>query len=108
MTRSQFEASPYLKHNRLTILCTVTVRKKPHTLPSTLAACWMQRREQMSLAVLEVRISEHKGSCLLPGHLYSKQSSMGPCEKAKFDHITTEDLEPAVFRALLHLYGLVT
>ncbi|TVU42577.1 hypothetical protein EJB05_08993, partial [Eragrostis curvula] len=55
MTRSQFEASPYLKHNRLTVLCTVTVRKKPHVLTT---------KPVNQIKVPPSDITEHFGSLL--------------------------------------------
>ncbi|TVT97682.1 hypothetical protein EJB05_57061, partial [Eragrostis curvula] len=117
MQRSQFEASPYLQDDHLTIQCIVTVRKKPQ-VSTTKSANQME--------VPSSSIAEHFGVLLdaevgadvtfnvggekFTGHRIVlaarspvfKAELFGAMREAKLDHITIEDMQPAIFRAMMH------
>ncbi|GJN09614.1 hypothetical protein PR202_ga27635 [Eleusine coracana subsp. coracana] len=105
-TKSEFEASNYLRDDHLTIQCVVTVKKKSQVLITK------------SLNQIEVppsNIAEQLGNLL-----HAKEGTdvtfsvagarspvfraelYGSVREAKSEHITIEDMQPAVFKALMH------
>ena len=115
--RSLFEKSAYLQNDRLTIECTVTVFKGPHV------------SETKSLPEIEVPpsdLSEHLGKLLhgkegtdvtfsVRGDTFEAHKIVlamrspvfraefnGPMREARAQFVTITDMQPAVFKALLH------
>lgn len=116
--RSEVEGSAYLRDDRLTIECIITVFKKPHVTeansfpkidmpPSDLAehvGRLLEEKEgfDVSFIVGGETIEAHRlvlamRSPVLKAELY------GPMREARSgQRITIKDMQPAVFRALLH------
>ncbi|VAI38437.1 unnamed protein product [Triticum turgidum subsp. durum] len=116
--RSEIEGSAYLRDDRLTIECIVTVIKKPHVVdtkpfpkidmpPSDMTADVGRLLEEkegfdVSFIVGEETIEAHRfvlamRSPVLKAELY------GPMREARpGQSITIKDMQPVVFKALLH------
>ncbi|KAF0900463.1 hypothetical protein E2562_032071 [Oryza meyeriana var. granulata] len=117
MKRSKLEASPYLHDDSLVIECVVTVTKEPHV---------SETRLFREIDVPPSDIAEHIGRFLgeeegkdvtfsVGGETFTAHSILlmmrspvfraelcGSMKEATTRHIAIEEMEPAVFRALLH------
>ncbi|GJN36676.1 hypothetical protein PR202_gb25558 [Eleusine coracana subsp. coracana] len=62
----------------------------------------MQRREQMLLSAWEVRSLLHTWIVLAARSPVFRAQLYGPMREAKSKHITIEDMQPAVFKAMMH------
>ncbi|TVU42596.1 hypothetical protein EJB05_09014, partial [Eragrostis curvula] len=113
---SEFEKSAYLRDDHLTVVCSVTVKKhrvsttqflnQVETPPSNITE---QLRDMLdseygadvTFSVGGETFKAHKAmlatrSPVLKAELY------GPMTEAREQHVTIEDVQPAVFKALLH------
>ncbi|XP_073354919.1 BTB/POZ and MATH domain-containing protein 1-like [Aegilops tauschii subsp. strangulata] len=118
MRRSEFEGSPYLKDDRLTIECTVTVFKMPHvTETKSFPKIDMPQpdmTENVSKLLEEMTgfdVSFIVGGETIEAHRFVlamrspvfKAELYGSMQEARLGEcITIKDIQPAVFKALLH------
>uniref|UniRef100_A0A0A9HAG6 BTB domain-containing protein n=1 Tax=Arundo donax TaxID=35708 RepID=A0A0A9HAG6_ARUDO len=117
MSQSQFEASSYLRDDHFTIKCIASVRREPQVSvteflnkievpPSNIAEhlgnlLHTEEAADVTFSVGGANFVAHKivlavRSPVLKAELY------GPMREARSQHVTIEDMQPAVFRALLH------
>ncbi|TVU42592.1 hypothetical protein EJB05_09010, partial [Eragrostis curvula] len=117
MNRSELEASPYLRNDRLTIHCSVTVWKKPHVSntkpvnqivapPSDIAKHFgtlldAQEGADVTFSVGDESFTAHRIVLAARSPVF-KAELYGPMREARSDRITIDDMQPAVFRSLMH------
>lgn len=116
--RSEIENSVYLKNDRLTIECIITVMKKPHVTesksfpkidmpPSDMAehvGMLLEEKEgfDVSFSVGGETVEAHRFVLAMRSPVF-KAELFGPMREARMGQcITIKDMQPAVFRALLH------
>ncbi|KAM0924549.1 hypothetical protein ACQ4PT_004543 [Festuca glaucescens] len=116
--RSEIENSTYLRDDRLTILCVVAVFEKPHVTgtksfpridmpPSDMTehvGRLLEEKEgfDVSFSVGGETVEAHRFVFAMRSPVF-KAELYGPMREArKGGRITIEDMQPAVFRALLH------
>ena len=116
--RSQIENSAYLRGDRLTIECIVTVLKTPHVAetrslpridmpPSDMAehvGVLLEEKEgfDVSFSVGGEAFEAHRFVLAMRSPVF-KAELYGPMREARTgQRITVEDMQPAVFRTLLH------
>ncbi|CAL5011175.1 unnamed protein product [Urochloa decumbens] len=117
MSRSQFEASPYLRDDHLTIQCIVTVRKEPQVSapavlneievpPSNIAehlGNFLDAEEgaDITFCVGGESFRAHKVVLAMRSPVF-KAELFGRMREAKERLVMIEEMQPDVFRALLH------
>ncbi|CAM0943554.1 unnamed protein product [Alopecurus aequalis] len=115
--RSVFEKSPYLRDDRLTIHCTVTVFKEPRVSetkpfpeievpPSDLSQhlCELLHEKEGTDVTFSVggdTFEAHKIVLAMRSPVF-RAEFFGPMREAMARFVTIRDMHPAVFRALLH------
>ena len=117
MNRGLFEKSVYLRDDHLTIECIVTVRKSrvsttqfvnkieapPASSITEQLAKLLEGEENadVTFSVGGETIGAHKILLAVRSPVF-RAELYGPMKESKAQHVTVEDMQPAVFRALLH------
>ncbi|CAL4997566.1 unnamed protein product [Urochloa decumbens] len=117
MNRVEFEASPYLRDDHLTIQCIVTVRKEPQVSapavlneievpPSNIALHLGNLLDagdgvDVTFSVGGETFSAHKAVLAMRSPVF-KAELFGRMREAKEQLVTIEEMQPEVFRSLLH------
>lgn len=114
--RTQFEASVYLRDDHLTIECILTVKKprvsttqflnKIEAPPSNIMEqlgklLGEENTTDVTFSVGGEIIGAHKILLAVRSPVF-RAELYGPMKESKGQHVTIEDMQPAVFRALLH------
>ncbi|KAL6659257.1 hypothetical protein ACP70R_003297 [Stipagrostis hirtigluma subsp. patula] len=118
MSRSQLEASRYLRDDRLTIQCIVTVRRAPQVSAAELLLDEIEVPPSNIGEDFGKLLDEYEGADVtfsVGGEFFSANKIVlaarspvfraefyGPMREARAQHVTIEDMLPTVFRALLH------
>ncbi|CAL5007479.1 unnamed protein product [Urochloa decumbens] len=116
MERRKFEASPYLQDDHLTIECVVTLKQPrvskteflhgievpPSNIKEQLGELLdAEIREDVTFSVGGETFAASRKVLALRSPVF-KAELYGPMREARAQHLTIEDMQPAVFRALLH------
>ncbi|XP_039855184.1 BTB/POZ and MATH domain-containing protein 1-like [Panicum virgatum] len=118
MNRREFEASVYLRNDHLTIKCILTVRKSlvsttqfvnkieappPSSSITEQLAKLLEAEENVDVtfSVGGDTIGAHKILLAVRSPVF-RAELYGPMKESKVHHVTIEDMQPAIFRALLH------
>jgi speckle-type POZ protein len=117
--RSDFENSCYLRDDRLTVECTVTVFKEPFVsetqpfpeievppsdLTEHLCKLWDEKEGMdVTFSVGSDTFRAHKIVLAMRSTVF-KAEFYGPMKEAREQLVTIEDIQPSVFRALLHFF----
>ncbi|CAL4997553.1 unnamed protein product [Urochloa decumbens] len=118
MARNKFEASPYLRDDHLTIECILTVKQfrvskteflngievPPSNIKeqlSELLDAAVQVCEDVTFSVRGETFTASRKVLALRSPVF-KAELYGPMSEGRAKHLTIEDMQPAVFRALLH------
>ncbi|CAL5007477.1 unnamed protein product [Urochloa decumbens] len=117
MSRSQLEASPYLRDDHLTIQCIVTVSKEPQVSapavlneievpPSNIAVHLGNLLDagdgvDVAFSVGGETFSAHKAVLAMRSPVF-KAELFGRMRESKEQLVTIEEMQPDVFRSLLH------
>ncbi|XP_062193132.1 BTB/POZ and MATH domain-containing protein 1-like [Phragmites australis] len=115
--RSELESSAYLQDDRLTIECIVTVFKEPYVSKTEFFSeievpqsdimehlgKLLEEKEgaDVTFSVEGETVVAHKIVLAMRSPVF-KAEFFGPMREARAQQVTIEDMQPAVFRALLH------
>ncbi|EES14737.1 BTB/POZ and MATH domain-containing protein 1 [Sorghum bicolor] len=117
MNRSKFESSAYLQNDSLTIECNINVKKAPRVSatrllnkievpPSNITVQLgklldAEEGKDVTFIVGGETFAAHKILLAMRSPVFKAQL-YGPMSEAKAEHVTIQDMQPAVFRTLLH------